>query len=260
MKLTLIAEGSTKWERFIKRWGISFLIGDDILFDTFGDAKVFLSNLARIKIDTSKICHVVISHDHWDHLAGLWPFLEKHKNVTVYVCPGFSQETRNRIASLGVRVVETVGLLEIKKGIYTTGSIKGAYAGQDIEEQAIVVKIKQGLAVITGCAHPGITQIVDKVIKDFGQPVSWVVGGFHLKDVDRKEIESVALRLKEIGVQKVVPLHCTGKIAQSILKNVFGKDYTSLKEKSFCGLANRDYCFLALGAGRDNLGASKGVR
>lgn len=233
MKLTLIAEGSTKRERFIKRWGISFLIGDDILFDTFGDAKVFLSNLARIKIDTSKICHVVISHDHWDHLTGLWPFLEKHKNVIVYICPGFSQETKERIASLGVRIVEAAGFMEIKKGIYTIGQVKGACGGEDIYEQAIVVKIKQGLAVITGCAHPGITQIVDKVIKDFGQPVSWVVGGFHLKDVDRKEIESIALRLKEIGVQKVVPLHCTGRVAQGIFKNVFGKDYVSLKEKRF---------------------------
>ncbi|MFA6378874.1 MAG: hypothetical protein WCX16_03730, partial [Candidatus Omnitrophota bacterium] len=138
-----------------------------------------------------------------------------------------------RIASLGVRIVEAAGFMEIKKGIYTIGQVKGACGGEDIYEQAIVVKIKQGLAVITGCAHPGITQIVDKVIKDFGQPVSWVVGGFHLKDVDRKEIESIALRLKEIGVQKVVPLHCTGRVAQGIFKNVFGKDYVSLKEKRF---------------------------
>jgi len=231
MELKLIAEGSTKWQRFIKRWGISFLIGDDILFDTFGDVKVFWGNLARIKIDISKIYHVVISHDHWDHLAGLWPFLEKHKNVAVYICPGFSQETRKRIASFGVRVVETVGLLEIKEGIYTTGPIRGVYAGEDIEEQAVVVKIERGLAVITGCAHPGITQIVDKVIKDFGQPVSWVVGGFHLKDVDRKEIESIALRLKEIGVHKVVPLHCTGKIAQGIFRKLFKEDAISLKER-----------------------------
>jgi 7,8-dihydropterin-6-yl-methyl-4-(beta-D-ribofuranosyl)aminobenzene 5'-phosphate synthase len=236
MKLTLIAEGSTKWQRLIRRWGISFLIGDDILFDTFGDVKVFLSNLARTKIDASKICHVVISHDHWDHLAGLWPFLEKHKNVTVYICPGFSQETKDRIASLGVRVVEAFGLMEIKKGIYTTGQIKGACGGEDIYEQAVVVKIERGLAVITGCAHPGITKIIDKVIKDFGQPVSWVIGGFHLKDVDRKEIESIALRLKEIGVQKVVPLHCTGKSAQGILKKLFKEDAIVLSEGKILSL------------------------
>jgi 7,8-dihydropterin-6-yl-methyl-4-(beta-D-ribofuranosyl)aminobenzene 5'-phosphate synthase len=230
MELKLLAEGSTKWERFIKRWGLSFLIGDDILFDTFGDAKVFLGNLVRMKIDTSKIRYVVISHDHWDHLAGLWPFLEKHKNVTVYISPGFSQETRNRIASLGVRVVEAVGLMEIKKGIYATGQIKGVCGGQDIYEQAIIAKIKQGLAVITGCAHPGLEAIVDEVKKYFDEPVFLIAGGFHLKDTPQKAIDKVIRALKLIGVKKVVPLHCTGRSAIKVMKEAFGHNCVRVNE------------------------------
>lgn len=231
MKIKLIAEGSTKWQRFIRRWGISFLIDDDVLFDTFGDAKVFLDNLARTKIDATKIRHIVISHDHWDHLAGLWPFLEKHKNVTVYICPGFSQETKKRIASFGVRVVEAASLTEIKKGIYTTGQIKGVCGGQDIDEQAIIVKTERGLAVVTGCAHPGLEVIVSEVKKYFDEPAYLIVGGFHLKDVSRKEIEHIALRLKASGVQKVVPLHCTGKVAQGIFKKLFKEDAIGLSER-----------------------------
>ncbi len=231
MKLTLIAEGSTKWQRFIKRWGISFLIDDDVLFDTFGDAKVFLDNLTRMKIDTTKIRHIVISHDHWDHLAGLWPFLAKHKNVTVYVCPGFSQETKEQIASLGVRIVEVIGLFEIKSGVYIMGPIKGVCGGQDIYEQVIVVKTGQGLAVLTGCAHPRLEVIVDEVKKYFDESVFLIAGGFHLKDTGREEIRHIALRLKAMGVQKVVPLHCTGKIAQSIFRRIFKEDAYQLKEK-----------------------------
>jgi hypothetical protein len=30
MEIKLIAEGSTKWERFIRHWGLSFLIGEDV--------------------------------------------------------------------------------------------------------------------------------------------------------------------------------------------------------------------------------------
>lgn len=228
MKIKLIAEGSTKWERFIKHWGISFVIDENVLFDTFGDAKVFWRNLKRLRIASEKIRHIIISHDHWDHLAGLWLFLEKHKDVTVYICPEFSRETKERIVSLGARVVEAAGPLEIKKDIYTTGPIKGVYAGQDIYEQAIVIKTAQGLAIITGCAHPGITAIVDHAKKHFGDPLFMAAGGFHLKDAAQETVEKTASVLKSAGIKKVVPLHCTGALAQGVFKRVWRKDYISL--------------------------------
>ncbi|MBU1006253.1 MAG: MBL fold metallo-hydrolase, partial [Candidatus Omnitrophica bacterium] len=72
MDIKIIATGSAKRERFIKRWGVSFLIGD-LLFDTFGRPDVLFSNMRKMKIDPADIRHIVISHDHWDHVAGLWP-------------------------------------------------------------------------------------------------------------------------------------------------------------------------------------------
>jgi metal-dependent hydrolase (beta-lactamase superfamily II) len=42
MQIKVIAVGSTKWQRLIRRWGVSFLIDEDILFETFGDPYVFL--------------------------------------------------------------------------------------------------------------------------------------------------------------------------------------------------------------------------
>jgi 7,8-dihydropterin-6-yl-methyl-4-(beta-D-ribofuranosyl)aminobenzene 5'-phosphate synthase len=230
MNIKLIAEGFTAWQGFIRRWGISFLIGEDILFDTFGDPKVFLRNLRRMKIDGVKIRHIIISHDHWDHLAGLWPFLEKYKDATVYICPGFSSETKNRIASLGLRVVEAAGPLEIKKGIYTTGQIKGVYAGQDIYEQAVIIKITQGLAIVTGCAHPGIAVIVDEVKKHFGEPIFLIAGGFHLINAPKKVIDKIIRALKFIGVQKVVPMHCTGKRATKAMCEAFGQGFVRIRE------------------------------
>ena len=66
MQVRVIAVGSTKWERFIRRWGVSFLIGEDVLFDTFGDPGVFLGNMRRFNIEPAKIKYIVISHDDWD--------------------------------------------------------------------------------------------------------------------------------------------------------------------------------------------------
>lgn len=229
MRIRLLAEGSKRWERFIRHWGIAFLVGEDVLFDTFGDAMVFSRNMWAMKIDRAKIRHVVISHDHWDHLAGLWPFLAKNKNVKVYICPGFSQETKTRIAAFGVPVVETAGPMEIRSGVYTTGQIRGVYDGRDIFEQAIVIKTERGLAVVTGCAHPGIAAIVNKVRECFAGEVFFVAGGFHLKDALRETIGNIIGMLKTIGVRQVAPLHCTGAVAQDIFRQAFGKNYLSLK-------------------------------
>jgi 7,8-dihydropterin-6-yl-methyl-4-(beta-D-ribofuranosyl)aminobenzene 5'-phosphate synthase len=228
MQIKLLAEGSAKWERFIKHWGISFLIGDDVLFDTFGDAKVFWRNLKGSGIDPDKIRHIIISHDHWDHLAGLWPFLEKYKNVTVYICPGFSRGTKEKIAALGARLVEAAGPLEIKKSIYSTGPIRGVYAGQDIYEQAMIIKTARGVAIITGCAHPGISAIADEVKRHFSEPLFLIAGGFHLKKATRETIDNMIRALKAIGVKKVSPLHCTGALAQAVFKRAWGRDYIGL--------------------------------
>lgn len=65
MKVRLFANGSRPWERWIRRWGLSFLIDDDILFDAFGDARVLMGNLRRFNVDIEKIRCVVISHEHW---------------------------------------------------------------------------------------------------------------------------------------------------------------------------------------------------
>ena len=112
MKIKLIADGSSRWEWFIRRWGISFLIGEDTIFDTFGDAGVFLENIRRFNVDIDKIRRIIISHDHWDHISGLWYLIGRRKDVTVYICPGFKEEIKNSIKSFGV------GLVEASEGLF----------------------------------------------------------------------------------------------------------------------------------------------
>jgi len=55
MKVKVIATGSSKWDRFTGRWGVSFLVGEDLLFDSFGDAKAFFGNMRKFGVDISKI-------------------------------------------------------------------------------------------------------------------------------------------------------------------------------------------------------------
>ena len=106
MKLKILAEGSTKWQRFIKHWGLSMLIDEDILFDTFGSPDYVLKQLKRFSMDLNKIKHIVISHDDWDHVTGLWKILEQNQNVTVHICPHFNQEIKDKIKWYGAHLVE----------------------------------------------------------------------------------------------------------------------------------------------------------
>jgi len=230
MNIRLIAEGSTKLERFICRWGISFLIGEDILFDAFGDPGVFLNNCEKYKIDLSKIKYIVISHDDWDHIAGLWYVLNKHKEFKVYVCPNSVQDIKERIRSFGVNVLEADKFLNVRDDVYTTGELKGESEGRIIYEQALAVRSSKGLTVITGCAHPGILNIIGTAEKQFGMPVHCLIGGFHLKDMPPKEVKQIIVQLKKSKLEKIVPLHCTGKRSVRLIKEAFGNKCIYLKQ------------------------------
>lgn len=233
MKIKILATGSSKWERFIRRWGVSFLIDEDVLFDTFGDLKVLLNNIRKFNIDISKIKHIVLSHDHWDHVGGLWYLINNRKDITVYICSGFKQETKDKIASFGVNVVEVSPLTMIKKDLFSSGQIQAFYAGNSLFEQALVIKFLKNLTVITGCAHPGIVNIIDTVKKYFlREKVSFVMGGLHLKDSSNLQIEEVISALKARGISKVASMHCTGKAATKLLKKRFGINFLRVVEGS----------------------------
>jgi 7,8-dihydropterin-6-yl-methyl-4-(beta-D-ribofuranosyl)aminobenzene 5'-phosphate synthase len=231
MKIKIIAVGSNRWERFIRRWGVSFLIDEDILFDTFGDPGVLLNNIRRFNIDTGKIKHIVLSHDDWDHISGLWYLIDNRKDITVYICPGFKQVIKDRIASFGARLVEVEPFAAIKENVFTSGQMPASCAGGSIFEQALIVKFLKSLTIITGCAHPGIINIIDTVKKHFlKEQVYFILGGLHLKDNSETVNLNIIEKIREIGVRKIAPMHCTGKSATKMMRGIFGYGFVQAKE------------------------------
>lgn len=232
MKIKIIATGESKWQRFIRRWGVSFLIGEDVLFDTFGDAGVLLGNMRKFNIDASKIKHIVLSHDDWDHISGLWYLIPKRKDITVYICPGFKQEIKERIVSFGVKVIEVKGLTQIKDDIYSTGELYGESDGERICEQSVVIKTSAGLTVICGCAHPGVVNIVRNVKEHFKDEVYALMGGFHLKDNSRHEINDIIIQMQSLNIKKIAPTHCTGQLATARFKQESGGGFIHVRQGS----------------------------
>ena len=205
---------------FATDWGFSCCICADgkwILFDTGGDSQILLSNLEKLGVDPSQIDVVVLSHVHGDHIGGLQGLLARNNDVDVYLLPSFSQEFKQAISSAGARVHEVEGFTEISRGVYLTGPM-----GFGVEEQALVVCTHKGLVVVTGCAHPGVDNMVEKAVEKLGKKPYLVLGGFHLVGKPRLEIERVSQRLEELGVEYVAPLHCSGSLAREVFSERWG--------------------------------------
>ena len=198
-------------------WGFSCMIRiqeRNILFDTGGDGLSLLGNMEKLGIPPADIDAVVLSHAHGDHTNGLGSFLKKNSHVTVYLPKSFPQSFKQGIKSVGAKPEEIHRTKELFEGVFTTGELPGI-----VPEQALVLTTSSGTVVITGCAHPGILNIVEAAKRIAGDPVYLVLGGFHFP------MSAVAQRFKDMGVQKVAPCHCTGTEAISLFREVYGENH-----------------------------------
>ncbi|MFH2068332.1 MAG: MBL fold metallo-hydrolase [Candidatus Omnitrophota bacterium] len=211
-------------------WGVSFLVDNRILFDTGENGQWLIENIDKLGINLAEFEAVVISHDHWDHAGGLWEILARRKGITVYACPHFSAEFKEKVKKLQGIFVETEKFKEIAKDIFITGEIPGVYHGSDMPEQALIVKTQNGLTVMTGCAHPGILKILERVRRKFpGETIYLVFGGFHLMEEDKRIISIIAKRFQKMKIEKVGPTHCSGKVAEEIFKERYGDRFIPIK-------------------------------
>ena len=222
LTITIVYDNNPYDKRLKTAWGFSCLVkrGDlKLLFDTGADAPTLLSNMATLGLDPTEIDIIVLSHIHGDHIGGLEGILAVNKKTTVYLPRSFPTSLKKKIGA-SARVVEVHDPMEIAEGIYTTGEM-----GQGVLEQSLVLVTEPGLVVITGCAHPGVVNIVAKAKEITGEEVYLVMGGFHLISADKAMIEGIVEDFRKLGVQKVAPCHCSGDLARSLFEKAYGRDF-----------------------------------
>ncbi len=203
-------------------WGFACLIQaghSTVLFDTGGDGPTLLGNLEALGVDPKTIDAVVLSHPHHDHVGGLRSLLETGVRPPVYVPTEFPAEFKREIGLITM-LEEVERPLEIAPGIHATGRV-----GTGIVEQALVVATPEGNVVITGCAHPGVSNMVYAARRIIEGEVTLVMGGFHLRSASDAQLRAIIHDLEAMGVQRVAPCHCTGDHARSFFAQAYGTNY-----------------------------------
>jgi 7,8-dihydropterin-6-yl-methyl-4-(beta-D-ribofuranosyl)aminobenzene 5'-phosphate synthase len=223
MRITIVYDNHPYDPRLQPDWGFSCVtnFGETaIVFDTGGDGGILLENMKRLGIDPKKISAVFLSHIHGDHVGGLPAFLRQNSNVTVYVPGSFPARLKEEIRYSGANLEEVRQAREVFPGVFTTGELDGG-----IREQSLALRSPRGLVVITGCAHPGIVNVVRKA-KEIGKDrLHLVLGGFHLGGATSSTIEEIIEIFLEWGVKKIAPCHCTGDRARKLFEKHFGSSY-----------------------------------
>ena len=192
-----------------------------LLFDTGSNGHILLSNMERMGIDPREIDGVFLSHNHSDHTGGLDHLVRRNPHVGVYMPASFPISVQKTTAeSAGAQVTLITEPANLFEGAYSTGPL-----GSDPVEQSLILDTTEGLIIMTGCAHPGIVNIVEAAMMQRGKPVRLVAGGFHLHRQSEARIGATIDRLKALDVAQVAPSHCTGTRAITMFQEAWGTDF-----------------------------------
>lgn len=203
-------------------WGLACLVevrGERLLFDTGSDADLYKKNMQLSGIDPEEIPSLFISHAHGDHTVGIPWVIATNPEINCYLPASFADQLEQAGTLPGNSAV-VFQPAHLYGPYYSTGDDFAAF-----REQGLVVRTPDGGVLITGCGHPGVVEMVTKAREELDIPVHTVIGGLHLLQHSEAQVETIATELKELGIRKICPTHCTGDKAIAVLREAFGDGY-----------------------------------
>lgn len=266
MMIKALVENTSLSKDFGCEHGLSLYIetgNRKILFDV-GASELFLENAKKLGVDVSDVDYLVISHGHDDHGGGLKAFFRENTKAEVFLHPlafekYFSQRSNGTLEPIGLKaelkenrkILLTSMRFFIDKGIQVFSNIPQRQplpisnngllveqSGNMVEddfahEQNLIIEEDGTSLLVTGCAHNGIVNILDRFQALKGRMPDYVIGGFHLSsrsagNENPETIEKIGNVLLDTKA-KYYTCHCTGMEPYRQLKSVMGDqiDYLS---------------------------------
>ncbi len=201
-------------------WGFACMIEGiehPILFDTGNYGNILLANIAVLQLDLSAVDDIVLSHNHYDHVNGLDEVLAIHNQVNVYLGDSFPTSFEQMIINYGAIPIPVSNPVQICNLVHSTGEINGVP-----QEESLIIEAAEGLVIITGCAHPGIVEILQRALEVVPGNIYLVIGGFHLLNATAPQIQQIITSFQVLGVENVGPTHCTGDLAMQLFQQAYG--------------------------------------
>jgi 7,8-dihydropterin-6-yl-methyl-4-(beta-D-ribofuranosyl)aminobenzene 5'-phosphate synthase len=238
--------------------------GCKILLDT-GQTNTTLQNARALGIDLREVQAVVLSHGHFDHTGGLRDVVREigggrreveivcHPDVFAphysvrqgeqprYVGIAFS---RQALEGEGAAIRANERPAEIWDCALITGEVPrltpfehvdshlrvpagdGWAADPVLDDQAMIVRTRDGLVVVLGCAHSGLINTLEYARQITGEErILAVVGGTHLGPAPDQQLDETIRSLKGYGIRKLGVSHCTGPKAAARLAHEFGDTF-----------------------------------
>lgn len=223
-----------------------------------GQTDLFLRNAARLGLRPAEAEGLALSHGHYDHTGGLAALLASGFDGRVVVQADFDRprwslaegRSPEDIAFSAApfpdgsppveRVTGPVRLAEGLTGLTAIPRLPGRFQATagfflDPEGRApdavpddacLVLELDDGqggLGVILGCCHSGLANTLAAVRERFGsRPVSFLLGGYHLMNGPASALTEAVETIREHGVARLLPGHCTGDEAVAVLCQAFG--------------------------------------
>lgn len=259
MQITVLKDNTATRPGVLPGHGLALLVESDdrrVLLDT-GPDDTLLVNATVLGVSLYPLDAIVLSHGHYDHTGGLASVLTVTGPVKVVAHPEVFERTfsgpspnslrdigmpltRNEYEALGARFELTAMPRALGRSLLTTGHNPPLHlephqrsglwrqrhdrlhADDFRDDCSLIAKWAGSAAVLTGCAHPGLVNILCKVRTIAPQwPPRTVLGGLHLGAAAEEEVAQLARDLAGLGVHTVLPCHCTGETATRVLADRF---------------------------------------
>ncbi len=262
MRITTLVENLEGAAGCIPAHGLSFSIKTKrhhLLMDT-GPSELLLQNAQTLGIDLETVDTVILSHGHYDHADGIPAFSALNPGAVIYLRRGADGAYYSGSAEAGtlhyigidpaitamtqLRWVD--GEIQLDEELSLFGGITGrkywpdsnralsrrigdAYVQDDFShEQCLVVRENGKSVLLSGCAHNGILNILERYRALYGDVPDVVISGFHMKRdgaLTRADEETVRATARELKAWPCVfyTCHCTGLSAFALMKEIMGE-------------------------------------